>query len=66
MLEQTETEQQLERLRVEHRDLDEIVDILIKSGHQDEMRIQRLKKKKLRLRDQIARLESSQSAQADA
>ncbi|MXW52765.1 MAG: DUF465 domain-containing protein [Gammaproteobacteria bacterium] len=66
MLEQTETEQQLERLRVEHRDLDEIVDILIKSGHQDEMRIQRLKKKKLRLRDQIARLESSQSLQADA
>ncbi|MCY3885793.1 MAG: DUF465 domain-containing protein [Gammaproteobacteria bacterium] len=66
MLEQTETEQQLERLRIEHRDLDEIVDILIKSGHEDEMRIQRLKKKKLRLRDQIARLESSQSTRADA
>lgn len=66
MLEQTETQQLLERLRTEHRDLDEIVDILIQSGHKDEMKIQRLKKKKLHLRDQIARLESSQSVEADA
>ncbi len=65
-MEQSEAQQQLERLRMEHRDLDEVVDLLIKSGHKDEMKIQRLKKKKLHLRDQIARLESSQSMEADA
>ncbi len=65
MAELTENEQLLEQLRTEHRDLDEVVDILIKSGHRDEMKIQRLKKQKLRLRDQIARLESSLSAKSD-
>ena len=61
MAEPNETEQLLERLRTEHRDLDEVVKILIQSGHRDEMKIQRLKKKKLRLRDQIAWLESSKT-----
>ena len=49
----------LAQLKVEHRDLDEVVDYLIETGFPDEMKIQRLKKRKLHLRDQIARLEKN-------
>ena len=39
-----EIERWLEELRVEHRDLDEVIGHLIESRHPDNMRIQRLKK----------------------
>ncbi len=61
-----ENEQKIERLRIEHRDLDEVIAVLIKTGHDDEMRIQRLKKQKLRIRDQIVRLESKLPTSAAA
>jgi len=48
----------LEEMRVEHRDLDEIIRHLIDTRHDDTMRIQRLKKRKLRLKDMIGKLES--------
>lgn len=65
-MEESESKQLLEQLRVEHRDLDEVVSYLIETGMRDDMKIQRLKKRKLLLRDQIARLESSLIPDMDA
>ena len=55
---QTLAEQHLKlaRLRTEHADLDAAADALATIGG-DRMRVQRLKKWKLRLKDQIAALE---------
>jgi hypothetical protein len=47
----------LELLRVEHRDLDTAIAALVDSGGGDQMQIARLKKRKLRLRDEIAQVE---------
>ena len=48
----------LKELRVAHRDLDIAISELSKNPHVDQLRIRRLKKQKLRLKDMIARLES--------
>jgi hypothetical protein len=48
----------LEALRIEHRDLDEVIDRLIERAPFDQLQLQRLKKRKLGLKDQITRLES--------
>ena len=47
----------LATLRVEHEDLDASVAALAAVQHPDQVRIARLKKRKLTLRDEIARLE---------
>ena len=47
----------LELLRVEHRDLDSAIAALIDAGGSDQMQIARLKKRKLRLKDEISALE---------
>ena len=47
----------LSDLRVEHQDLDAAVEALAAKTSPDQLQIARLKKKKLRLRDEIARLE---------
>lgn len=49
---------QLHSLQLEHRDLDEVIDHLIETRPFDQLQIQRLKKRKLTLKDQIIRLES--------
>lgn len=56
----------LEQFRVEHRDLDDVIQMLVESRHPDDMKIRRLKKRKLRLRDMIARLESELIPDLDA
>jgi hypothetical protein len=48
----------LETLRIEHRDLDEVIDRLIEKAPFDQLQLQRLKKRKLGLKDQITKLES--------
>jgi hypothetical protein len=48
----------LETLKTEHRDLDEVIDRLIEKAPFDQLQLQRLKKRKLGLKDQIIRLES--------
>jgi hypothetical protein len=63
---QDEVQSWLADLRVEHRDLDLVIEVLIETGHPDALRIQRLKKRKLRLRDMITRLESSLIPDLDA
>jgi hypothetical protein len=49
----------LKELRVTHRDLDVAITELSRHPGADQLRVQRLKKQKLRLKDQIARLESA-------
>jgi len=49
--------QKLEELQLEHRDLDDVIARLLESGTVDPMQIQRMKKRKLRLKDMIAKLE---------
>lgn len=49
-----EIAQRLELLRVEHRDLDAAIIALGTTGVPDQLQLARLKKKKLRLRDEIA------------
>lgn len=44
-------------LRVEHRDLDAAIDALTAAGSTDQLQIARLKKRKLRLKDQILHIE---------
>ncbi len=44
----------LEMLRIEHRDLDAAIDALSATAVIDQLQIARLKKRKLRLKDQIA------------
>lgn len=44
----------LELLRSEHRDLDAAIDALVESGSSDQLQLARLKKRKLRLKDEIA------------
>lgn len=51
-------QQQLASLKSEHRDLDDVIKQLIEQGNYDPLQIQRLKKRKLVLKDQIAKLES--------
>ncbi len=49
----------LEILRVEHRDLDSAISALVDSGAGDQMQVARLKKRKLRLRDEMTLLEDA-------
>lgn len=48
----------LHELRSEHRDLDTVIARLGEQGLTDQLHLQRLKKRKLLLKDQIARVES--------
>jgi hypothetical protein len=47
----------LDLLRIEHRDMDAAIDALAVTGIPDQLQIARLKKRKLRLRDEIANCE---------
>lgn len=57
MTDQAELETQLARLKQEHRDLDMAIDALESLITGDQLQVQRLKKRKLVLKDQIIRLE---------
>ena len=48
----------LAELQIEHRDLDEIIHRLSKETLIEELKIKRLKKRKLQLKDQITSLEN--------
>ncbi len=49
--------QKLAELRLEHRDLDDVIDRLTETPVYDQLQLQRLKKRKLGLKDQMAYLE---------
>jgi hypothetical protein len=44
-------------LRIEHADLDGLIDRAVAAGPVDDLALQRLKKRRLLLRDEISRLE---------
>ena len=48
---------ELERLKQEHRDLDAAIDALLHTPGYDRLQVQRLKKRKLLLKDRIDRIE---------
>ncbi|HYH39046.1 MAG TPA: YdcH family protein [Azospirillum sp.] len=58
MNEQEMLKQKLADLRSEHRDLDDVIARLSERAPFDQLQLQRLKKRKLALKDQIALLES--------
>lgn len=47
----------INQLQTEHRDLDDVINRLSQSPAQDQIQLQRLKKRKLFIKDQIAMLE---------
>jgi hypothetical protein len=53
-MEPRELEAKLHNLLTEHRDLDSAIDALVFSGSMDQVQVARLKKRKLRLKDEIA------------
>ena len=50
--------QRLVSLRIEHRDLDDVIRRLVGDHESDDIRMRRMKKRKLALKDEIAILES--------
>ena len=56
--EQNHNEKKKRALRIEHRDLDEVISRLTLDIHSDQLQLKRLKKRKLMLKDQITRMES--------
>ena len=58
MDETEDLKEKLVALRLEHRDLDEVIDRISGDMPSDQIQIQRLKKRKLLLKDEISKLES--------
>jgi len=56
----------LARLREEHRDLDQALQKLVEDPAVDQLRIRRMKKRKLKIKDWIAHLESQLIPDMDA
>jgi hypothetical protein len=54
--EKAQIRQRLQALEVEHHDLDDVIGRLVIDRSQDQIQLQRLKKRKLALKDQIQRL----------
>lgn len=61
-----EVKRLLAELREEHRDLDLAIDRMAQGQWQDQLHLRRLKKRKLKLKDWIARLESQLIPDLDA
>jgi hypothetical protein len=55
--EERELNLELERLKQEHRDLDSAIDALLATNGHDRIQVQRLKKRKLQLRDRVSAIE---------
>lgn len=53
-----EIQRRIIELRTEHRDLDEVIERLTGSPLHDQLQLQRMKKRKLQLKDYIARMEA--------
>ena len=58
MIDRESLEEKLAELKQEHRDLDQVIDTMMRTVPVDFVQIQRLKKRKLTLKDMIQKLES--------
>ncbi|MCB1616780.1 MAG: DUF465 domain-containing protein [Pseudomonadales bacterium] len=65
-MEETSLSTQIHLLRCQHRELDDEIDALMHRPYVDQLLLQRLKKKKLWLKDMIVRLESELIPDLDA
>ncbi|MCZ6608229.1 MAG: DUF465 domain-containing protein [Alphaproteobacteria bacterium] len=54
-----DVKKRLAELKTQHRDLDDEINHLVESTPFDQLEVQRLKKRKLALKDQIMKLESN-------
>ena len=54
-----DVKKQLTDLRIRHREIDEKIEALNSDLTNDQLEIQRLKKQKLKLKDQISRIEAN-------
>ncbi len=54
-----DVKRRLAELKTQHRDLDDEINHLVESTPFDQLQVQRLKKRKLALKDQIMKLESN-------
>ncbi|MCB1775520.1 MAG: DUF465 domain-containing protein [Gammaproteobacteria bacterium] len=61
-----EMRQRIEELRLEHRDLDDAIHRMTEDPSADHLRMTRMKKRKLMLKDMISRLESRLIPDIDA
>ena len=50
---------QIEKLKARHYEIDKNIQLLIQDLNCDQLKIQRLKKQKLQLKDEISRIEAS-------
>jgi hypothetical protein len=66
LIDHAEIARQLAELRLEHRDLDAAIEHLSCNVKADELQLKRLKKRKLKIKDMIAWLESKQIPDLDA
>ncbi|MHA1544202.1 MAG: YdcH family protein [Alphaproteobacteria bacterium] len=57
-MDEDDLKQKLIALKEEHRDLDDALTALDRAGTFDQVQMQRLKKKKLRIRDKIQKIEN--------
>lgn len=51
-------QERLAELETEHKDLDDVIDRIIRTPPVDFLQVQRLKKRKLQLKDEISRIRS--------
>lgn len=56
MIAQEDIQRRIIELEVEHRDLDTVIDVLVREPRYDELQLRRLKKRKLQLKDHITLL----------
>jgi hypothetical protein len=56
MIPPEDIQRRIVELEVEHRDLDAVIDLLIRDTRHDELQLRRLKKRKLQLKDHITLL----------
>lgn len=57
--ERQQLEQRLFELKQEHRDLDDVISRLLLTSHVEELQLKRFKKRKLLLKDSIAKMENA-------
>ena len=65
-LTQDEIIQRMTELQNEHRELDEIIEVLVESKEVDELKIKRLKKRKLNIKDMLMTYENMLIPDIDA
>ena len=58
-VDQETLKRRLSELRSEHRDLDDVIARVSENVPFDQLQVQRLKKRKLQLKDEIAKIESA-------